>query len=164
MRCIPPARSIPVGSRAPVPPSPSDSAARPSHQRPSALPFPHTLLQQHGGSAGRSQRGWTSRRGASEPPWPPALVPPFPGMCRSPTAGAPRSRLPDVLSQLGFVTCSAKCSQQPCASLSPQLPPRLLHNSIFRAGATCSASAGSGVLLPSSALQRPSFYCSLPSA
>lgn len=148
------------GSGVPPPPRTTEQLGT-SHQRSSALPFPHTLpfLQHHGGSVGCSQTEWTSRWGASEPPWwprPPLTGQvPFPGMCRFPTVRAPRSQMADVVSHLGFATCSAKSSQHPCASLSRQLPPRLLHSSIFRAGATCSASAGSGVLLPSPATKTP---------
>lgn len=39
---------------------------------------------------------------------PAASAVPLPGMLRFATAGAPRSRLPDVVSHLGFATCSAK--------------------------------------------------------
>lgn len=69
MRCIPPAKSIPVGSGAPVPPAPSDSAARPSHQRPSALPFPARCSSSTGAlpavprENGPAGEGLQSRRG-----------------------------------------------------------------------------------------------------
>lgn len=151
----PAAQRIPVGTRAPLPPSPGATEQLgtrhpccpfPPAPRRLCWPFPERKDQQVRGS----------RATLATAPLP--ALGPLPGMCRFPTVAAPLSGLTDVVSQLGFATCSAKSSQHPCASLSRQLPPRLLLNSIFRAGATCSASAGSGVLLPSSAAKTPILF------
>lgn len=169
MHSSPSAKCIPVGRRAPAcphPHEPQSSSAQgtgvpllslsPTLSLSSSTTEALLAVHRQNGPAGEELQSHHGGHG-------PAQVP-FPGMCRFPTVRAPRSQLTDVVSHLGFATCSAKSSQHPCASLSRQLPPPLLHNSIFRAGATCSASAGAGSRCPAQPLEHPSFYCYYPSA